>query len=584
MLRYVSLGTLFLATGCTIFLATGCTITTPGSSITYSNAANARPATTSAAQPASQMVSGPISSDPREAVNQIDSHLRSQGFSRVGPVSHNPNMPVGGLIAYAINAQRGQCYMAIAVGASGGNLNLAVIDPAGNNVGHNVLPDAHPWIGTCATQQGRYIARLQRISGSGSYYFALYQGPRPIDLSHLFGDRGAAQVQSAAIDQATGQRLASLDAQLSPSGFQRTAEPEGVQLSESEDRRFILNLQQGYCYTFASLGGPGASDTDVFVTDGSGNQLAQDSSVNLDATVDFCPASTGTYALRALMYRGSGPIFIAAWAKPQQAATASSGAANTSVITGESHAGASLDENYRVLDSEMRARGYEPIGTANRGSLEHNRDQNFSLNLEGGKCYAIVAVGDNRVRDLDLFVLDSSRREIDRDIETDARPIVRVCPEQSGAFTMRVRMHNGQGEFLYQPYRWPRGTRGPFGLNGLIYVRLAEVTSLLSVEGFEPDLDAAPGRGVLRSEGQSTQHSVALGEQACFAVLVVGGSGLHDLDLSLISGGRELASDGSTNAFPTVRHCTDAPARLSLKIEAQSGKGEYFYQIFRRAS
>ena len=65
---------------------------------------------------------------------------------------------------------------------------------------------------------------------------------------------------------------------------------------------------------------------------------------------------------------------------------------------------------------------------------------------------------------------------------------MRVCPSARGHYRMAIRMTSGSGSYIYAPYRWTRGTRGPFGLAGLIYLRLAEVTSLLAVEGYEPDV------------------------------------------------------------------------------------------------
>ena len=152
-------------------------------------------------------------------------------------------------------------------------------------------------------------------------------------------------------------------------------------------------------------------------------------------------------------------------------------------------------------------------------------ERDFPIQLEGGKCYAILGVGDNGVRDLDLVLVDDRGREIDRDVEQDARPVVRVCAERSGTYSMKVRMFSGSGNFVYAPYRWPRGTRGPFNLAGLIYVRLAEVTSLLEVEGYEPDFESAPGQGELAREGQSRTHRVQLQAGQCYSILAVGGDG-----------------------------------------------------------
>lgn len=522
-----------------------------------------------------------VSSDPRTALDQIDAYLQQQGYTRVGPAVRNQNLPANGVIAYGIDAQAHLCYTVVALAHQGADLNMVVLDPAGRTIGYNVDPDPHPWVTVCPGQQGRAVARLQMASGGGEYYYAVYQGPPTVrpNLAVLWG--GALQgPQQVPIDPATASRLQQLDQRMAQQRFQRIGEPQGVVYGSREDRNFQLNLEQGDCYAFATLGGPGTRDTDVFLVDGSGNEIERDVRTNLDAVVQYCPDQSGQYALRTRLYEGQGPVFTVAYVQtrdgeqpPRQ---------RGQVIADTSTAGAGLEENFRLLDADMRARGYEAFGDASRGSLGQGETQDFEIRLEGGKCYAILAVGDNGVRDLDLILLDRNGRQIDRDVETDPRPVVRVCADRTGDYRMQVRMFSGSGNFVYQPYRWPRGTRGPFGLEGLIYVRLAEVTSLLGVDGYEPDVDAAPGRGRLAREGQSRTHELRLERGQCYSVLVVGGEGVHDLDVTLTQGDTPLATDGSRTAFPNVRHCPEQTGNYTLKVQAGAGSGDYFYQIFRR--
>ncbi len=527
--------------------------------------------------------SAQLSDDPRAALNQIDQYLQQQGYTRVGPAVRNQNLAVDGVIAYGVDAQQHLCYTIVALAQPNADLNLVVLDPAGRTIGYNVDPDPHPWATVCPGQQGRAIARLQMASGGGEYYYAVYQGSPQVrpSLAGLWGGAAAQQgPEQAQLDQTTAQRLSALDQQMGQQQFQRLSDPQGLVYRSQEDRNFQLNLEQGYCYAFATLGGPGARDTDVFLVDGSGNEIERDVSTNLDALVRYCPDQSGQYTLRTRLYNGAGPVFTAAYVQarggqqpPQQA---------TEVIATTSTAGAGVEENFRLLDADMRARGYESHAEPSRGSLEQGSTQDFQISLEGGKCYAILAVGDNGVRDLDLILLDSRGRQVDRDVETDPRPVVRVCADRTGDFTMQVRMYSGSGSFVYAPYRWPRGTRGPFGLEGLIYVRLAEVTSLLAVEGYEPDVDAAPGRGRLAREGASRTHDLQLTGGQCYSVLVVGGDGVNNLDVTLQQGNTPLATDGSRTAFPNVRYCPQQSGEHTLKVEAGTGSGDYFYQIFRR--
>ncbi len=523
------------------------------------------------------------SGTPLQVLNQVEQHLAQRGFQRVGPAMRNASMAAGGIVAYAIDAAPGQCYVPMAVGAAGTDLKLIVIDPQGRQVGHNVLPDNHPWVHFCPRTGGRHIARLQMASGQGEYFYALYRGPQGRDpgLAALLGG-AAATVPSqpnVTMDPGTQRRLAALDATLAARHFQRVGPPVGADRQEGQDYERRLNLQQGVCYVFASFGGPGTSDTDLFVETLDGETLERDTSAELDALVKYCPTASGTYKLRANLYRGNGPVFVAAYQQQAQA----SQPANPQTVLGAQQASQSIDERLALLDADMQARGYETYGDVQSGELAQGQNHEFDIELEGGKCYAIVAVGASSVRNLDLALLDGAGREIDRDTADDARPIVRVCAERSGTYRMRVQMTEGAGPFRYHAFRWPRGTSGPFGLRGLIYVRLAEVTALLNVEGYEPDTSAAPGRGRLRREGASRSHDLELPANHCVAVLVVGGQGVNDLDVSLQRRGETLSSDGTRNPFPTVRYCTTEAGRYRLTVRAASGHGQYFYQVFQRS-
>ena len=530
--------------------------------------------------------SGAPTGTPLEVLNRADSHLTRQGFRRTGPAVRNANMPAGGIVAYAINATPGQCYIAVAIGAQGTDLNLIVLDPQGRPVGHNVAQDSYPWVRLCATINGRFIARLQMASGQGEYYYALYQGGQADPgLAAVLGGTSSAATQVAMqqvdIDSQTQSRLNALDQRLSAQRFRRVGPPQGVRRDSSEDYIRTLNLQQGTCYTFASLGGMGAQDTDIYILNSEGDSMAQERENALDAVVEYCPPTTGTYRLRANMYSGSGPIFVAGWSRQVSQAQANPTPA-TEPVMGGAEVSQGIDEQHALLHANMQARGYESYGETHRGELQQGQTREFDIQVEGGKCYAILGVGANSVRNLDLILHGPDGSAIDRDMADDARPIVRVCTQNSGAYRMQVKMSEGSGAFVYHAYRWPRGTRGPFGLNGLIYVRLAEVSSLLNVEGYEPNTNLSPGRGRLRREGASARHSLQLPANQCVAVLVVGGEGMNDIDLSLTKGSTRLSADGTRNPFPTVRFCTEQAGRYQLNINSASGAGQYFYQVFQR--
>jgi hypothetical protein len=109
------------------------------------------------------------------------------------------------------------------------------------------------------------------------------------------------------------------------------------------------------------------------------------------------------------------------------------------------------------------------------------------------------------------------------------------------------------------------------------------VTALLSVEGFTPDAGFSPENGNLRRQGATASHNVDLVSGQCYAIVVVGGDGVHDLDVTLSQRGTQLTSDlGSRSAFPSIRHCATEDGRYSVGITAANGDGRYYMQVFSR--
>lgn len=520
------------------------------------------------------------SGTPREQLEQLDSVLRPAGFAPTGPAVHG-NLQTNGMVAYAVDALPNTCYALAVIGEDAGqNLDMVVLDPLGRTAAHNVRPDNHPWVSFCAGAAGRFIARVQMASGTGGYFFAPYSsaGGQRIELSAFFGDPVTAEVQVAQMDSGTQTRLTRLDGLMTQRSYTRVGEPSGVVLSNSEPRDFELNLVQGQCYGFAALGGPGTQEVDIALNDATGQRLSQDTNTGQDASVAYCAEATGSYSLQVRLTSGQGSLFTVGYVRN------GGGTATQPVIATTSTAGAGLQENFALLDADMRARGYVTLGEQTVGQLAAGAERTYPVELEGGRCYAILAVGDSGVGDLDLRLEAPNGQEIDRDIADGPRPTVRVCARSTGTYTMHVQVAQGSGQYVYASYRWPRGTQGPFGMQGVTWVRMSEVTALLSVEGYSPDPGFTPGAGQLRRQGATASHQVEFAAGECYAVVVVGGEGVSDLDVTLARSGTQLASDyGSRNAFPSVRQCVEQAGQYSFEITAADGTGEYHYQIFRRS-
>lgn len=81
--------------------------------------------------------------------------------------------------------------------------------------------------------------------------------------------------------------------------------------------------------------------------------------------------------------------------------------------------------------------------------LQPGQTMDYTVTLRAGVSYCIFAAGDERIRDLDIFVYDENANLIDRDTSRDAIPSVSVTPAWTGPFKVRVKNFRGYGAGYY---------------------------------------------------------------------------------------------------------------------------------------
>jgi hypothetical protein len=101
-------------------------------------------------------------------------------------------------------------------------------------------------------------------------------------------------------------------------------------------------------------------------------------------------------------------------------------------------------------------RGYSMTHRIYTGSLNQNRNEMVSLDLDIGTQYQIMGACDTDCSDLDLVLYDQAGNQIDEDVEMDDAPIVTVTPGRSATYRVKVIMANCSAE----PCRYGIGVFG----------------------------------------------------------------------------------------------------------------------------
>lgn len=513
----------------------------------------------------------------------VEAYLTQQGFRR----ATRPDQKVlntNEFMSTNLKFKGRSCYTVVALGPTGSDVNMVLLDQEGQPKADNHFPDANPWVHVCPDRNMRGTARVHMARGQGNVSVVSFRGrsPQP-PLASYFRASDATQQAHAnkSIDAATKSRLLDYDKIMASENYGRIAEPAGIEIKQGVRQAFPIRVEGGGCYTYAAFGGPGVADARLALALPEGKTLEEDTEPDADAVVRYCPKETLDLVLRATVEQGGGEIFIAAYEKGVTPAVAQDTSHQSAAIR-PTPPSVGLDENFRRIDGDIRARGYVKMGQTMQFALDQGGLRELDVALQGGRCYAVIAVGDRGIENLDVTLYGSDGHAIDQEHDDGSTAIVRACPNETGTHKLRVSMVRGGGSFVYAPYHWPRGTRGPFGLAGLIYVRLMEVTTLLGMESYMPDENSEPMTGSLRRRGSSQTHQFTLSGGSCYALLAVGERGLNDIGLTLRENGKVVAQDESATAFPDLRHCPDRSGEYVLQVTAEQGEGSYFFQVFRQ--
>lgn len=514
----------------------------------------------------------------------VESYMRQNGFKRATNPEVRP-LKTNEFMSTNLKFKGRNCYTVVAIGPAQADVNMVLLDQDGQPKADNHFADANPWVHVCPERNMRATARVHMARGQGSVSVVSFRGrdTHP-PLARYFPPPGGTRPMrlNSELDAATKGRLAAYDKTMAGEDYGRIADPAGVKLSRGMVQDFPIRVNGGDCYTYAAFGGEGIADTRLALLLADGKTVEQDERTDPDAVVRFCPKESQQLVLRSKVAQGDGSVFIAAYEKGFSSGNANQQASSASAPIRPVAPSSGLDDNYRRVDGDIRARGYLPMGQPMQFALEQGSARELDVSLQGGRCYAVIAVGDHGIENLDASLFGPDKAPIDHELDDGSTAIVRACPEETGIHKLKVTMRQGGGRFVYAPYHWPRGTRGPFGLAGLIYVRLMEVTTLLGMESYMPDENSEPQTGSLRRRGSSQTHQFTLAGGACYALLAVGERGLNDIGLTLREDGKVVAQDESTTAFPDLRYCSGRSGEYVLQVTAEKGEGRYFFQVFRQ--
>jgi hypothetical protein len=342
-------------------------------------------------------------------------------------------------------------------------------------------------------------------------------------------------------------------------------------LLTGDERSYDYALPETGCLGFVAVGHRQVLHLGLSLFAPSGATLARDRGRDAHAYARVCGDAGQRVVVNVRMLDGEGEFhLVPLWDAPSEldalesimATCMSTGTARPDLVdVGPEPSGPPLELGLLSVARKLLPLGYELQPELLAGGLLERRRDLRQVSLRGGRCYALAAVGDGDVEDIDLRLLSlsGSGALVASDVTRSREAIVKVCPEQGAdaEYALDVRMYRGGGNYVVQSFALNEAL-GPLppGVDGNTRIAYTELIAQLGERGMR----SIPVAWGLVQPERTQSVPVQLRAGHCYAVGAVasGDVGAGDLDMSLIDErGRFLAAEIGPNPNPLVYHCAE---------------------------
>ncbi|MDI7266434.1 MAG: hypothetical protein QME96_00370 [Myxococcota bacterium] len=119
----------------------------------------------------------------------------------------------------------------------------------------------------------------------------------------------------------------------------------------------------------------------------------------------------------------------------------------------------SISQRFAAVHNAVAPAGWAQLGPVSEGELAEDQSARIDLQLSGGRCYIVSAIGGPGVRDLAVALLDRDGAALASESARSPQGSIHACPDRGGAHSVHVTMAAGAGDFAV--FTWaPAGEAG----------------------------------------------------------------------------------------------------------------------------
>lgn len=356
-------------------------------------------------------------------------------------------------------------------------------------------------------------------------------------------------------------------------------EPHADFLLTGDARVYMHRFEAKTCVAFFAAGTKFTQSVELSVLAPSGRVLAQAPQRTTLPRARHCGHAGEVVFVSVRVTDGQGEVVYGAISGPDASLD---GIARCSALgaprpppleLGPEPAARTLEDELQALGSEFHELGYVPDGLVAFGALLSGQHEARMLSLEPDQCYALAAIGDMDVVDLDLrvFAQGASPEPIASDTTRRRNAVVKLCTASHTRYVLDTAVFQGDGAYVVEALRLAEPARVP-GIEGQARISYAELGTRMQARGFE----AEPITTGLVSANERLRVPVPVRGGACyaFAAVAVSDSPRGALDLGVLDErGRLSALDSGKDDDPLVYHCPAADGVVSVLVRAKNTRG-----------
>lgn len=364
-------------------------------------------------------------------------------------------------------------------------------------------------------------------------------------------------------------------------GVQVERKPRADFLLTGDARVFLHRFRKDACVGFFAAGAKYTQAVDLTVLSPSGRVLAQAPSRTTLPQTQYCGRAGDVAFVSVRVSDGQGEVVYGAVSSARGADAldplarcAALGAPRPSPLDlGPEPIARSLEEELTALSLEFRELGYAPDGLVAFGALLSGQHEARMLNLESDQCYALAAVGDADVIDLDLrvFAQGAAPEPIATDTTRRRNGVVKLCTAPGTRYVVDTAVFQGEGAYVVEALRLHEPARVP-GIEGQARISYAELNARMEARGFraEPLTTGLVGA----NERLRIPVQVKAGECYAFAAVAVSDSPRGALDMGVLDErGRLAALDSGKEDDPLAFYCPTSNGVASVLVRAKGSRG-----------